>query len=277
MGSFIRSPLFGYVLALMGIAVSIYLYKKGKRIKRISFFRQTNWLIGPNMKTVPALQIQYNEKEISNLAVSCYTIWNSGNEPIKNSDMVSTRPLEIRSKSGNILDAQIYKVSEDSCDFLINKTDDTVSVKFNYINPNDGVVIQIAHSGSLFDLDGKIMGGTIAPNEVRKHTKRISKISRLLIPHSKRNLAIWGIIGVLSITLITVFVSLCAFGYVTESSKLHGFLFDKPSQISLLIEMVFFWLLTILFSRLVYVVFAESFQYGIPKSLKINTESLDSF
>jgi len=88
--------------------------------------------------------------------------WNSGNERIEKNDVAEKSPLRIEAKNGiKIFIASIINMTalENEFEIKINSEQNIVDCRFDYLSKNDGVTIQIIHSGRSSDeLDFK---GTI--------------------------------------------------------------------------------------------------------------------
>ena len=204
-----------YAQALLGLCTigallfAIYVWIKGKRKKEISVYRSCYELVNFGRSNLNAVKLLYKGHEISDLAITKFAIWNSGNEVINWSDVVEKRPLEIKSKEEHtdILDVNIITESEDTNSFEIAAHEmHCMGIKFDYIEPNDGVVVQVLHTGSTdhVNVDGKIKGGKEIKFVNKKKTKRFSKkltvtlmvieVILFVIASSITLLAQWGVI-----------------------------------------------------------------------------------
>ena len=151
------------LIAVFSLLFAIYTWIVGKKKKQVSIVCETNEVIASGKSKIEKLYIQYDGEEIDNLSVTKFYIWNSGNEVINNTDIVGRRPLSIIcSEPDSILDIQIIKANEETNAFSIAEIkNQRVSFDFDYIEPGDGFVVQILHTGKAIDLDldCKIKGG----------------------------------------------------------------------------------------------------------------------
>ena len=162
----ITNPFFVFMLAVLTIfsaVFGVYTWRKGKRYKRISFSCSSSALVLKGTSQINKVQVLYNGQVIQDLFVSHFYIWNSGNEVINPSDIVSSMPLCIKN-TGNakILEAGIVRKNEPANGFSIAKQDEnTVEICFEYIAPNEGCLVQILHSGPSREIECycKIKGG----------------------------------------------------------------------------------------------------------------------
>ena len=155
--------LISFVLGVFGTAFAIYEHYYNKERKEITYRRFTNSLIIKKKSKLEKLDIKYDGNPIDDFAVSRILLWNSGNRTIMFDDMVPTKELSIEMKEGkSILDYEILFSSEKTNNFSIEKINNNrINVNFDYIDKNDGVVVQILHTGTQEDIkiSCKIKGG----------------------------------------------------------------------------------------------------------------------
>ena len=177
-------------LAIISIFLAFVFYYKSLRLKKPVYSSQTNRLINSNLSTLKNIEIKYIGEIIENLSVTKIAIWNSGKESIKNSDIASTDPLIIIAKKGLLIydyDIVIQKAVNNIS--LLRSNENTIKLDFEFLDFNDGIVVNIYHSGKDSD-DIEIKGTLIGANKITKGVKReflgekidpISKIFELLI------------------------------------------------------------------------------------------------
>lgn len=160
------SPIAWLVLAVisvvsLGYAICCQILNKER--KEITYAQKTNTLIYNQKKSFEKINVFYEEKPIENLYVSKIAIWNSGNRVLKESDFVKDNFLEIAlGDNCSILESNIITKTEESNSFKLTKTDDReIIVNFDYAEKNDGIVLQMIHTGIKNDinLSCKIVGG----------------------------------------------------------------------------------------------------------------------
>lgn len=157
--------LFLSVCTIGGFGYAIYSRLADKRKKEFSYVKKSYKIIEEGKSCIKELKVSYGSRNIENLSITKYAIWNSGNEVINCIDIVKDRPLEIQSSNKNstvILDARIIMKSDESNKFEItNVKDDSVTIKLDYVDPKEGIVVQIVHTGisENIELKGKIKGG----------------------------------------------------------------------------------------------------------------------
>ena len=164
--SLMDSPIAWAVLSFVTIASLVYAIicqHRNKERKEFSYCLKSNILIKKKKSKFEKLYISYADQAIDNLCVSRISIWNSGNKTLTNSDMVESKEITLSMQGENkVLDEELIAVSEETNKFSITKIDDhTVKIIFDYVEPQDGVVMQIIHTGTEQDvlIDCKIKGG----------------------------------------------------------------------------------------------------------------------
>lgn len=183
--SFIMGAIGQYIglsLAVLGILISIFLYFRGKKHKCIQRRKNSISLISDKeIKNIPDIKILYKENEIECLTVSKICVWNAGNEVIRNSDISPTNPLAINIDNDfEFYEYKILSVSDTDCGFSTQQDNKRIVISFAYLEPKQGIVIQITHSGKnsgSLHFSGKIIGG----NELRPENDSDDYLSKFEI------------------------------------------------------------------------------------------------
>lgn len=159
-----------YVLGFAGTVIGIYSLRK-KKIKPVYIMRSTG-LLQESISNLDGLKIEFDNHQIGNLTVTNVAIWNAGRKTLHQSDVSSNEQISIKPKNGIIVYRySVLKESNPSNGFHVQTSADNSSVEidFEYLDNNEGVAIQLIHSGtSSTDIDvlGSIKGyGRIKSNE----------------------------------------------------------------------------------------------------------------
>jgi hypothetical protein len=176
------------VIAILGFVLSIVFYLKSIEKKEFSYYLRSTSFISKKEPKFTKLAVTYDGQQIDDFNVSKFIIWNSGNKTINASDMVESKELTITSPvDGIILDSEIIACSDNTNKFSIQQIDDhTIKILFEYVDKQEGVVIQIQHTGldnilksgmdNIFKIDCKIKGGKPIKNIESQGRKIIIKI-----------------------------------------------------------------------------------------------------
>ena len=160
---------------VVGIIVSYGFFVISQKNKEPCWDVKSNNLIRNFGSTIPKLEILYGKEKVENLTVSRIIFWNNGAETLERNHIVLANPLRISVKQGvKILDAEVLVSNNPHSDFSLIKSNDELSarIEFEYLDKNDGAVIQIVHTGvSSIDIgiNGSIKGVKII------HVKHIAK------------------------------------------------------------------------------------------------------
>ena len=149
--------------AIIGIVISWIFYRLQKRRKELSWsIENINLIRGYSSLFDNKLEIRYAGNEIENLTISRITLWNSGNETIDKQDVAI--PLFMApAEDLTVLDVEILKASTIGNRFEVKRLtgSDALVVSFDYVDPNQGAVIQIIHTGTTvlpFQVYGEVKG-----------------------------------------------------------------------------------------------------------------------
>lgn len=161
--------------------------RKSKEKKEISYIVYSHEIVQAGENVIPKFQVSYCGQPIQNLTISRFAIWNSGNKLLNSTDVVDTKPITSNEGGPDILDVSIIKCSEESNKFTVDKkSPHCAELRFDYMNRQDGIVVQILHTGSVEDIffTGLVKGGEKLKN-TGKDTFFITMERLLKIPFFK--------------------------------------------------------------------------------------------
>lgn len=153
-----------FLLAIVGLVLAIGFYLKSRRLKIPCYATRSINLVEGLVNRFESLDIRYGGSPIENLTVTKLAFWNSGKETINNADIPSAVPILITAKDDNeLLDAKVIYASNPANQFSLRVYDEhrSVSLEFDYLDQNEGALIQIIHTGTLDDhieITGTIKG-----------------------------------------------------------------------------------------------------------------------
>ena len=198
------------VCTILSFVFGIYTWVAGKRKKEFSYVSNSHKIIEKGKSRIPQLELKYEGRDIDNLTITNYVIWNTGNEVINFSDIVAEKELEIYScnKADTIvLDARIIEETEETNKFeIMQHKDEFLKIGFDYADPQDGIVVQVLHTGSAADLDigCKIKGG-----------KQIKKLNRKIYTIKLGKMKIYAVIfETIACTVMLIFEWLLAWNII---------------------------------------------------------------
>lgn len=162
--NFIQSNWMTIIFGIISIISLIYAFFS-YRVKKPYWDRKSVTIIKEEtFNKYKRLELLYDKQPIKNFTVSNVVFYNRGREPIREND-VST-PFSICIDDGYlILDYKvIYPKEYDQYNVGRNDTGNCICINFKYMEQNDGIVLQILHSGKSgrnINVKGKIIGSKI--------------------------------------------------------------------------------------------------------------------
>jgi hypothetical protein len=144
----------GFVIGVIGIILSVYLYQKALEKKEPRCFYRTYREIEKLSSSGDSnIQILYKSKDVDRVFTSYLWLWNKGKKAINQSDIPPQSNISIvlndKEHHSRILDYRILKASRDEINFRVTSVNDNkFSFAFDFLDYNDGAVIEIQHTGS---------------------------------------------------------------------------------------------------------------------------------
>ena len=155
---FLNQGWVGTVIGIAGVVVGLmglYLYRSSRVSGIIAFQSDDMSLIGDKTSIFPAgAEVQYRGTPVPRITSSIVWIWNAGKKTVRGSDIVERDPLQLRF-GGEVLNVRTRTVSREVVKFAVAVPADSskearknVCVDFEFLDPDDGGVIEVLHTGS---------------------------------------------------------------------------------------------------------------------------------
>lgn len=194
----------GIFFSILSVLLAIYFYKNRKAKRRIDFIWNHNILQRRHHDDV---KFFYEGSEINSLAQLTVLILNAGEREIRSEDTPNGFLIEILAAK-KIFSTPIVFTSSESIQIEAEKeSENSVRVAFNYLNENEGAIIEILydHDGTdhhnedgytYFKVSGDLVGGE-QPRDVNHHNYGLFSnsigdiISRVLVIGVFIGLDIW--------------------------------------------------------------------------------------
>jgi tetratricopeptide (TPR) repeat protein len=161
-----------YIIALFLALIGILLTIKFNREKLPFYSLEGFNLIRDLSNALDSLEVLYKKNKINSLTVTHIAFWNAGRETINRADIVSRDPLRLIFKeTGEFIEAVIAFQNNESNNFQYEISEDKsiVYITFDYIDKNDGLILQVLHTNISpynVDLTGKIKGAAMPKKKV---------------------------------------------------------------------------------------------------------------
>lgn len=183
------------ITVALGITTIVLALKLANKRQPVWAYKTTKKIgLGSNMP--PELKLTFNEQSVSDVYQTIIILFNKGNEAILKENV--TESVVIHFRGANILrQPTILAKSREgigvSAKQVIKEGDDAVAVSFQYLDHNDGVVIEVWHTTSQ---DIKTSGNIIGTSQIRYIGE--------FVPTSNQSLLLTVMNFVSPITLISV-------------------------------------------------------------------------
>ena len=275
------------LLTIPSLFFAIYTWIKGKQKKEFTMSKDGYCIVREGKKNIKKVSLLFDGKEIEDLSVTKFVIWNSGNVDIRREDIASERPLMIHNiGSASILDANIIVETDSTNHFSVDIIDsDKIIIDFEYANKKDGIVVQVIHTGDWEDLavDYKIKGGEPIRNFVSDSlAKKILFydiiLNRLIKEDIRKKAASISMFITFLINFIFSINILLIELHVTNSflfAEIKGLSNAESTNTGFIIVVVCFILLSLSFMDLGVGLIKDAFKIGIPSKLKNYTKYKD--
>jgi hypothetical protein len=164
----VKNPWFqvsGFAVGVVGIVLAILIWLVTRHYKRIWYDVRSFTLVERERSTVPGLQVFFEKKPVDALTISKICIWNSGKDALRQQDFAPLRPLRISVAKPEIeiLEGSVIQTSSRNSTCKITRTGrNSYGVEFDFLDPSNGWVLQIAHTGAASEdvrVTGHIVGG----------------------------------------------------------------------------------------------------------------------
>jgi hypothetical protein len=168
--NFVNEPFFPVIIisiAIFGLLLQLYLNFFRAKSKKILFY----YISPPLCRSASTENARFifKERYAKKINFLYVYLWNSGWETIDNRDIAKNSKITLKNLCKNIKieNIEIFCVNNLSNDFKLayNDETDTITIDFDYINPNDGVVIRIINTqtetpplDNCFEISGIIKG-----------------------------------------------------------------------------------------------------------------------
>lgn len=264
---------------IFGVVFSLYQFLKDRNKREFSVSKDGYLVVKNGKKKIHSLSILFDGKEVDNVTITKITIWNSGSEDIRREDIASERPLIIKaSKNVEILNAEIIVQTDSTNKFSIESiTDDVIHLDFEYANKNDGIVVQVIHTGNSDDLafDCKIKGG----KPIRKYDSGGIQSNAIYVEQFFKKKGIYKKIKkpyAISVLFVIVMCSWFLIDFIlihlniTSKSFVSSFIYDIYDKKHAGILGVIILYSIVLVAMIIFGlgVLKDAFQIGIPNKLK---------
>ena len=190
--SFLNQGWVGTFVGMASLAVALFLYRRSRISGLIALqSRNVSMINGGNPVFPDGVDVRYRGTLVPRLTSSTVWIWNAGKKTVEGSQIVDHDPLGLRF-GGEVLNVRIKKVTREVLRIKANTLQEgktTVRYDFDFLDPGDGGVIEVLHTGSAKapECMGTIKGPSKGPQHFasfrpkNKYEKRILLLSSIML------------------------------------------------------------------------------------------------
>lgn len=140
---------FGSALGLLGLLAAAITFYASRKRKILVYEYRTQILIRGFENEVDGLEIKYNGNPIKNLATTNIGIWNQGRDPIRREDIAPRDPIAIHFREEIVGDPIILFSKTPASYVSAKKENRKIIVDFDFLDFEDGAIIQVFHTSKL--------------------------------------------------------------------------------------------------------------------------------
>lgn len=149
----IISIIISVVIGTLSILISIVIYFKSKKTKRIMVEIVSTALITKPSNEYPALQIYYGDESVDSLISTTINIISVGTDTVYPQDFARSSPISIRTDQkflfDNMSEYEVISSNKLNSALLDVKNNSLLELKFDFLKPKDKIMMTVLHTGEL--------------------------------------------------------------------------------------------------------------------------------
>lgn len=203
------------LLFVAGIIASFYLGRRNRQRPEVRYARATTVLGNLSSVFGPKVRITFDNKELPMVGRSHVAIWNHRGDHVESSQVAASDPIVVTARDGEVLQARVVSSSRDQIQLRPEIRDNAVHISFDFLDHNDGGIVEVIHSGSgpirvqgtIRGADLRSVGGADLGPQARAAV-RASRFGRIsFMNHSgKRRVIYFLATGIMGLALFVVAV-----------------------------------------------------------------------
>ncbi|MGE6245544.1 hypothetical protein ACQKCF_06025 [Psychrobacter proteolyticus] len=137
------------ILAVVSVLISIILYIKSKKDKKLVFIANSFELIENSTSSIENLTIQYGEENVEVLTLTKLFFWNNGKATIDSNDIVNADKLRVELPKGvKVYNAVVEMTVKEANSIRLSIVDNEIIIEFEFLDYGDGAIIIFYHNGN---------------------------------------------------------------------------------------------------------------------------------
>ncbi|GAK69319.1 hypothetical protein RRU01S_04_01410 [Agrobacterium rubi TR3 = NBRC 13261] len=135
---------------------ALYLTFKSRPVSRLAYDTTASTIVGEQQEPFRrSLKITFEGVDVPRATFANIFIWNDGNQTIRRSDITPKKPLRLTLPEGEkFLQYNLASMADEAMDASMSLSEDgSLTVSFEYIEPGQGFVCEILHTGESSSLN----------------------------------------------------------------------------------------------------------------------------
>ena len=152
--------LIGASIGLVGLVSSFYFYRRSVEKPRPCYGITSIPLIGGSSPLLPSeVKVSYCDEQVKSLVKTYVLFWNGGTKTLNSADVAETDPIRIvlDDRESRILRSRVTRATrvvsrvsvghDESDEYDGSKWETEAAVTFSFLDPGDGFIVEILHTG----------------------------------------------------------------------------------------------------------------------------------
>lgn len=171
-----------FLLAIVGVVLSIVFYLRSRNFPNPRYRIRFNIILEDFASKLEGLRVLYGRQRVRNLVSTHIVFWNGGRGTLDSSHVSQAGPVTIKAKADvRVHQAKIIHSTAVHSLFELSEIEGerAFALKFDFVDPGDGCVIQVVHNGPDGDaigISGVFKGGQLL--DARLLHKRVENVAR---------------------------------------------------------------------------------------------------
>ena len=151
----------GVVVGVAGLGFAAFMYFHPRKRHRFVYQTMSVRYFDQARLTLPKeAAMTFESGLVERLSMTTIVMWNAGSEVLRGDDIVKADPIRVSISDGRVLSNRVVKTTTQATDVcsIDRSTESELGIRYRYLNPGDGAVIEIVHDGSSSSVTGTAMG-----------------------------------------------------------------------------------------------------------------------
>lgn len=170
-------------VTFISLFIAYYSYKRRTRKKEVLYTKVNVKVFQNCNKKISDFVSQYKNKSVNSITVTRYLVWNNSSQAIRKNDIAPRDPLQFSVNSSyEILYPEIIYPKDSLNGFMLSelkKPNNFTKLSFDFINENEGAIIQIIHTGETKNIS---FSGTIIDFKKPVFIEQYDKFDQIFAP-----------------------------------------------------------------------------------------------